>query len=430
MSELKNRCVLLMGDFNYGGVDWGVVGGIQRATAEGIRFKECLEENFYVQYVKEPTRGNNILDLVICNEPELIGEIEVIDSLSSSDHQMITWKAYFGDGRKEFERKRLDYRRADFEGMRKELRETDWEVLLEGNVNESWVKFRNLLHELERRYIPVKKDMTGVAGRGRKRSPWITRKAMRAVENKRKVFAKYKDQRHPAYKTASKKARTEVKKAKLNFESKLAENIKYDSKSFFAYVRSKSKARVQTDVLMTEDGEVLESDKEVANEFNSYFCSLFSREDLSNVPEAERFGQRMGINVEGVEITLERVRAVLRKLRADKSPGVDEVSPRLLMHIQEEICSPLCSLFLKSLEEGCVPEDWKRANITPIFKSGGRNRAENYRPVSLTSQVCKVFETLIRDTIVEHLESNELLNITQHGFRKGRSCLTNLLSFL
>ena len=90
----------------------------------------------------------------------------------------------------------------------------------------------------------------------------------------------------------------------------------------------------------------------------------------------------------------------------------------------------MCHIFNRSIEEGIVPEDWKRANVCPIYKKGNRNLAENYRPVSLTSQVCKVFETLMRDIIVKHLEEHQLLRDTQHGFRKGRSCLTNLLTFL
>jgi hypothetical protein len=65
-----------------------------------------------------------------------------------------------------------------------------------------------------------------------------------------------------------------------------------------------------------------------------------------------------------------------------------------------------------------------------IFKAGSRSKAENYRPVSLMSQVCKMFEALVRDALVSYLETNKLLLTSQHGFRKGRSCLTNLLTFL
>ena len=72
-------------------------------------------------------------------------------------------------------------------------------------------------------------------------------------------------------------------------------------------------------------------------------------------------------------------------------------------------------------------EEWKFAKITPIFKKGGKTKPENYRPVSLTSQPCKVMERIIREQITDHLETNNLLSVHQHGFRKKRSCLTNLL---
>ena len=79
--------------------------------------------------------------------------------------------------------------------------------------------------------------------------------------------------------------------------------------------------------------------------------------------------------------------------------------------------------------EGIVPSEWKEANITPLFKKGSRNKPENYKPVSLTSVVCKLLETLIRDHMVEFLVKHKLINTSQHGFLKARSCLTYLLFF-
>ena len=102
----------------------------------------------------------------------------------------------------------------------------------------------------------------------------------------------------------------------------------------------------------------------------------------------------------------------------------------ILILIKDEISYPLTVLFKKSLAEGVVPEDWKRANVSPIYKKGNKNIAENYRPVSLTSQCSKLMESIIRDEIVQYLEANQLLKDSQHGFRTGRSCLTNILVFL
>ena len=87
-------------------------------------------------------------------------------------------------------------------------------------------------------------------------------------------------------------------------------------------------------------------------------------------------------------------------------------------------------LFNQSLAEGCVSLNRRAANVTPIFKKSSRNKPENYRPVSLTSQLSTVMESIIRDAIVEHLDRHNLVLDSQHGFRRGRSCTTNLLVFL
>jgi len=79
---------------------------------------------------------------------------------------------------------------------------------------------------------------------------------------------------------------------------------------------------------------------------------------------------------------------------------------------------------------GKVPDDWKRANVTPIFKKGSKADPGNYRPVSLTSVCCKMLESLIKDEMMSHLEKNNLITASQHGFFPGRSCTTNLLEFL
>jgi len=86
-------------------------------------------------------------------------------------------------------------------------------------------------------------------------------------------------------------------------------------------------------------------------------------------------------------------------------------------------------IFQKSLESGRVPEDWTIADITPLFKKGGRQKMENYRPIRLTSVVGKVLESIVKDEISEFLEVHGKIEQSQHGFIKGRSFLTNLLEF-
>ena len=90
----------------------------------------------------------------------------------------------------------------------------------------------------------------------------------------------------------------------------------------------------------------------------------------------------------------------------------------------------LHSLFRKSLDTGEVPYDWRHAAVVPLHKGGSKSSAANYRPVSLTSVVCKTFERILKEEIVHHLEDHQLILKSQHGFLKGRSCLTNLITYL
>ena len=79
--------------------------------------------------------------------------------------------------------------------------------------------------------------------------------------------------------------------------------------------------------------------------------------------------------------------------------------------------------------QGVVPNDWREANITALFKKGSKSASQNYRPVSLKSVICKQMESIINDEIIKHLDIFKLINGSQHGFTKGRSCLKNLLAF-
>ena len=120
----------------------------------------------------------------------------------------------------------------------------------------------------------------------------------------------------------------------------------------------------------------------------------------------------------------------ISKLKQDKAPGDDGITPKFLKEVADEIAEPLTEIFNKSVSEGVVPQDWKIANVTPIFKKGTKLDSGNYRPVSLTSHIGKFLESLIRDAIINHLSQNRLINESQNGFRYKKSCLTNLLEYL
>ena len=229
------------------------------------------------------------------------------------------------------------------------------------------------------------------------------------------------------YKVALNLATTEIRKSKRTFEKKLAGNIKNDSKSFYAYVRSKQNVRDKVGPLENNRGNIISEGFQMAEVLNEYFCSVFTTEDISSLPVP--FTKFEGNKSEHLGQLFVIIANKIKKMKDNKSPGVDGIPPKLLKEIVEQISTPLAKLFNLSLEEGIVPSEWKEANITPLFKKGSRKKPENYRPVSLTSVICKLLETLIRDHMVEFLVKHNLINTSQHGFLKIRSCLTNLLCF-
>jgi hypothetical protein len=166
----------------------------------------------------------------------------------------------------------------------------------------------------------------------------------------------------------------------------------------------------------------------MAEPLNRFFSSVFTREDTANVPEPADMGCRD--ELKHVNVSVRAVKDKIRKLRVDGAAGPDGIGPLLLKKLADEIAGPLAQIMRASLRDGSVPEDWRTANVTPIYKKGRKTDPENYRPVSLTSVSCRLLEGIVKDGIVRHLEKNGLIRASQHGFMKGRSCTSNLLSFL
>ena len=180
---------------------------------------------------------------------------------------------------------------------------------------------------------------------------------------------------------------------------------------------------------LREGGKTVTDSLEMANILNSHYCRSFTKEDLSQVPKAEKLYQGEEPLVK-VVFTREEVKKKLLELRPDSAPGPDRVWTKVLHRLADTIAAPLAVIYAKLMEEGEVPRIWKDALVCPIFKKGKKGDAANYRPVSLTCVLGKVMEKVVRDHMVEHLVRNSLIRTSQHGSQQGRSTTTNLLEYL
>ena len=426
---------LVLGDFNCPRIDW--TSETSKSGEDNINSKmlECFRDTFWHQHVREATHHrpgcqSTLIDLIMTNEEGMIKNLNHLAPLGASHHQVLkfNFSCYYIQSANQAHR--LLHHKADFEGMRAELQEINWDNLLEGKqALETHKTIEETITKMTEKHTPKSKP----SGRRSTKKPlWMNSKSLAKVKKKYHTFKRYMDSRegedYLKYSQARNQSRWECRKAIRDFEKKIAAEAKKNPKSFYRYARSKLKTKTTIADLVREDGSLASSDKEKAEALNEFFGSVFTREDLDNMPTFE--DRLFNSLLEDMEFTVEDVKKKLDKLKPDKSPGPDSIHPKILHELSDVLAKPLTILFQKSLQESMVPEEWKKSNVTPIFKKGTKSSTSNYRPVSLTSVICKVMESLIRDKLMSHMCNNNLLNNCQHGFRTGRSCVTQLLDMM
>ena len=114
-------------------------------------------------------------------------------------------------------------------------------------------------------------------------------------------------------------------------------------------------------------------------------------------------------------------------MNVSKSPGPDNIHPRILKELSAVICKPLSLIFNNSILIGKLPDDWKCATVTAIYKKGDRKDSANYRPISLTCICCKILESILRDNVIDFMKENSLFSSKQFGFISGRSTVLQLI---
>ena len=132
--------------------------------------------------------------------------------------------------------------------------------------------------------------------------------------------------------------------------------------------------------------------------------------------------------IDNVIFTEHDILSIIRSLNSNKAHGWDDISIRMVKICDESIAYPLKIIFETSLKCGIFPDKWKKANVVPVHKKESKNILKNYRPISLLPVCGKIFEKCIYNSLYSYLESNNILSKFQSGFRKGDSCISQLMA--
>ena len=420
VAKMRGTYVIL-GDFNFPDIRW--LAGC--AGTKGRRFLETAKDNFLTQHVLTETHNSgNTLDLILSNKDETVSEVQMIGKLGKSDHHILTCKVQIGIERSNDAKKFRDFNKANEEEMRRFMKR-DWESEMTGlNVEETWSLLRQALEAVIQSYVPL-----------RKRKPndepkWMDKAVRMVIQEKKMAWKEWKrtgrECDRQLYKKAETKSKKTIRNKKNALERDIARKRKTEPKLYYAYINSAKRSKSRIGPLKNDTGEFVIDPKEQAEMFSDFFKTVFTK-STGETPKKEKVANS-GSLVD-VEITAEQIVNLIDGMREFSAPGPDGFPPKLFKMLVREIAEPLKILFRRSLDEGKIPDDWRDAHVTPIFKKGSKAVPGNYRPVSLTCGIGKLLEKIVKRAIDEHVEKNDLMSNSQHGFRSGRSPQTNLLEF-
>ena len=420
------------GDFNFPHTDWPnhqVLPGNTRPRETQMLFT-AAEDHSLSQVVNMPTRKENILDLFFTSTPSLVNRVETIPPLmSSADHDIvfidIDTRAVIP---KQANRNCYLFNKANWEAMRQEVASYS---LPDTTVQEQWDSLEShIKHQMEK-YIPSRK------ARSHKQKPWVTRDLITLMHRRDRAYKKWKHTHSEDSKTKFQQLRS-LAQCKLreahrtytdsifNLEDPKDSDKQAANKRFWTYVKSKKKDSCSTAPLR-KNGVLISDAVGKAQILNDQYCSVFTQEDFDSIPA---LGPSHHPRLPEIDVASDGVKHLLLNLNPSKAAGPDQISPRVLKELANELADPLSKVFQHSISSGTVPKQWREATVAPIFKKGDKHNAANYRPVSLTSICCKLCEHIIARSIMCHLEDNNILTDAQHGFRSKRSCETQLIELV
>lgn len=428
---------LIVGDFNLPKIVWTQCDDDNTLIpSHNYSEKDAMVTDFFYNHGFSQMNGvknadNNILDLLFAssNENILVKETDMplsridhyhppieifIDTYSNSSYEIpVSWTKIY------------NYADTNFDEMNEFFANYDIEnALNSSDVNSSSACIYNMIYSAIDLYTPSK------TVRSRNRPPWYNRELMSLKNKKNNAYRKFIRNKNAANKIFYEAVRKEFQLSqKYLYDSYMLEmeaQIAQDPKSFWRYVNLKRKSSGFPSNMTYKD-QTVSGCQQVCDIFASFFRDTYINDEaVENENEFSRLpSSRM--NISTISFTEEEVRTAMLGLDAKKSSGADNIHPNILIGCAQSLAPMITRLFNRSLELGNYPDAFKIGHITPIYKSGLKNVASNYRGVSVLPTLAKLFDSLMTTAIMSAVK--DIISSKQHGFMSGRSTATNLLLY-
>ena len=430
--------VLLVGDFNAHHISWGN----NRTTPKGIIIDNFINRNSLnimndgsSTFSHPGTGAQTAIDLSICH-PSLFLDFKwrVSDELGENDHFPIFIDPLLPSPDESLPRWILSKAKWDLFSHFCET-EIASEVFEQGSPSIS--TFSEKLYEIAAKCIPRS------SGKSKKvKRPWFNQECKEDINIRKKALSKF--QKHPTienlinFKHVKAKARRTIRTYKKNSWQTYVSTLNNQTpiKKVWDMVKKISgKYTKNCTSMINKDGKTYSTTKDIADCLANSFSKNSSNDNYSDKFQShQRKAEKNNINFNtksslqyNKKITLKELRSSLRKSK-NTSPGPDNIHYELLKHLPISCLQILLNLFNQVWDGGDFPAEWSEAAVIPIPKPGKDPTSDNsYRPISLTSCLCKTIERIINNRLVYYLEKNNLLTALQSGFRKTRSTTDHLI---
>ena len=434
----SDKEVVLQGDFNLPSLHWDLEDLLSvYISPVDLDFLNVFSILGLNQMIKESTiyPSGNILDLFLCSDVDRVGSSELLPPFPRCCHCIVKVSYLFQDFRNSNESMlgtpdRL-WSMGKYGMLGRCLDFIDWEYEFQNlDVNSQYSVFLRYMLPLIDKFVPLSNASTN------KVSPWPLNPPRSLLRSKSVAWDNYKSMRslngrhhHVTMEAWSQfvEANNEILlydvASQKRYEISICHQLKTSPRLFHSYIKYRKVSKPSIGPLRLCNGDLTDDPLQMANIFVETFASVFSLLD----PPGAYANQLCHNNIDPLTITPEMIENILSGLDAYSSMGEDGIHPKLLKSLSSRLAIPLCIIFNNSLQTGRLPDSWLQSNIVPIFKKSSRYDPLNYRPISLSSVVCKSMERIIVGHLMQYINDNHILSDEQYGFRPARSTCDQLL---